>query len=254
MPTVAEILEGVPGFQGMEVEAVNDDIEEATQTPLPADVQGADARGAAMQTPVGRTRGVESSERPQSATGTSGEAEADVAAGAGHTHSMAAPKVVPPEFKAAGGELEVNPWTRQEDVGSESDPLTQLVKAVKEMLLRKGWFDKWTKWSSINDEVIRSVKMPSGLSISSQELFKVVKWASEEGCIKKQNSSRSTVMFAQVLRPAGRSVPGSAAASPAQKRMSTQMMPPPAPAGKGQMGGRGAGMGRGGYQPPRKTQ
>ena len=75
MPTVAEILEGVPGFQGMEVEAVNDDIEEATQTPVPADVQGADERGAAMQTPVGRTRGVESSERPQSATGTSGEAE-----------------------------------------------------------------------------------------------------------------------------------------------------------------------------------
>ena len=171
----------------------------------------------------------------------------------GHTHALTAPAIITPDFKPAGGELEVNPWVRQEDVGG-SDLLTQHVKLVKEMLQRKGWFNKWTPWRSVNEEVFRSVRLPGGgLTMSSQQLYKVVQWAVEEGCVKKKDAGRTTVMFTDALQPAGRSRAGSTTASPAPKKTASNMPPPAPPAGRGHQG---TSRGRGGtdrFQPPRQA-
>lgn len=245
--TMAELMEGVPGIGPEEAAGMEVETEEG------AEMGGAESEESVV--PQGRTADLEG-EREESGGAASGSTEKEGEKGRGeqegHTHTLTAPSIITPDFKPAGGELEVNPWTRQEDVDASS-ALTQHVKVVKEMLQRKGWFNKWTPWRSVNEEVFRSVRLPDGgLTMSSQQLYKVVQWAVEEGCVKKKDAGRTTVMFTDALQPAGRSRTGSTTASPAPKKIASNMPPPAPPGGRGQQGAtRGRGAGR--FQPPRQV-
>ena len=144
--------------------------------------------------------------------------------------SAAGPRELVPNFKLAGGQLPINPWEREKEMGGRT---AEKAWAMYENAKSEGWMGNAIAWTELKERAI-GIPLPGGVTMSVGDLMEVTKWAMSTGCVRKMSADRTTVQFADMLYPSGwkkdeeRSDPSSQASSTAAS-----------PASKTQRGGKG---------------